>query len=113
MSSELSLDAAGRRRSSAAMPGHHAGHAPKNKGQVYPADPPPVAVMRQTSPDRHDLRLRALVVVLWRDGLRIPEALSLIESDLGGVRRRSARRISSAVPTRTNSRATRRPVVAS
>ena len=117
MSSELLLDAAGRRRSPSAMPGHHAGHAPKNKGQVYPADPPTVeeivAVMRQTPPDRHDLRLRALVVVLWRDGLRIPEALSLIESDLGGVRRRSARRISSAVPTRTNSRATRRPVVAS
>ena len=52
MSSELLLDAAGRRRSPSAMPGHHAGHAPKNKGQVYPADPPTVeeivAVMRQT-----------------------------------------------------------------
>jgi hypothetical protein len=56
MSSELLLDAAGRRRSPAAMPGHHAGHAPKNKGQLYPADPPTVdeivAVMRQTPPDR-------------------------------------------------------------
>ena len=32
--------------------GHNAGHAPRNKGQVYPADPPTVdeivAVMRQT-----------------------------------------------------------------
>src|SRR5207248_9867822 len=86
MSSELLLDAAGRRRSPAAMPGHHAGHAPKNKGQMYPADPPTVdeivAVMRQTPPDRHGLRLRALIVVLWRGGLRIQEALSLIESDL-------------------------------
>ena len=86
MSSELLLDAAGRRRSPAAMPGHHAGHAPKNKGQVYPADPPTVdeivAVMRQTPPDRHGLRLRALIVVLWRGGLRIQEALSLTESDL-------------------------------
>ena len=86
MSSELLLDAAGRRRSPAAMPGHHAGHAPKNKGQLYPADPPTVdeivAVMRQTPPDRHGLRLRALIVVLWRGGLRIQEALSLTESDL-------------------------------
>ena len=86
MSSELLLDAAGRRRSPAAMPGHNAGHAPRNKGRVYPADPPTVdeivAVMRQTPPDRHGLRVRALIVVLWRGGLRIQEALSLIESDL-------------------------------
>ena len=86
MSSELLLDAAGRRRSPAAMPGHNAGHAPRNKGHVYPADPPTVdeivAVMRQTPADRHGLRLRALIVVLWRGGLRIQEALSLIESDL-------------------------------
>ena len=56
MSSELLLDAAGRRRSPAAMPGHNAGQAPRNKGRVYPADPPTVdeivAVMRQTPPDR-------------------------------------------------------------
>jgi len=86
MSSELLLDAAGRRRSPAAMPGPNAGQAPRNKGRVYPADPPTVdeivAVMRQTPPDRHGLRLRALIVVLWRGGLRIQEALSLIESDL-------------------------------
>jgi hypothetical protein len=60
MSSELLLDAAGRRRSPAAMPGHNAGQAPRNKGRVYPADPPTVdeivAVMRQTPPDRHGLR---------------------------------------------------------
>ena len=86
MSSELLLDAIGRRRSPAAMPGHNAGRAPRNKGQVYRADPPTVdeivAVMRQTPADRHGLRLRALIVVLWRGGLRIQEALSLIESDL-------------------------------
>ena len=86
MSSQLLLDAIGRRRSPAAMPGHHAGHAPRNKGPVYPADPPRVdeivVVMRPTSPDRHGLRLRALIVVLWRGGLRIQGALSLIESDL-------------------------------
>ena len=53
---------------------------------VYPADPPTVdeivAVMREIPSDRHGLRLRALIVVLWRGGLRIQEALSLIESDL-------------------------------
>jgi site-specific recombinase XerD len=42
--------------------------------------------MRQTPPDRHGLRLRALIVVLWRGGLRIQEALSLIESDLDSRR---------------------------
>jgi site-specific recombinase XerD len=37
-------------------------------------------------PDR--LRLRGLIVVLWRSGLRISEALALAESDLDrqGVR---------------------------
>jgi hypothetical protein len=89
MSSELLLDAAGRRRSPAAMPGHNAGHAPRNKGHVHPADPPTVdeivAVMRQTPADRHGLRLRALIVVLWRGGLRIQEALSLIEIAREGV----------------------------
>jgi integrase-like protein len=86
MSSELFLDPTGRRRSPPAMPGHNAGHAPRNKDQVYPADPPTVdeivAVMRQAPADRHGLGLRALIVVLWRGGPRIQEALSLIESDL-------------------------------
>ena len=86
MSSQVLLDAAGRRRSPAAMPGHHTGRAPKNKGLLYPADPPSVdeivAVMRRIATDRYGLRLRALIVVLWRGGLRIHEALSLTESDL-------------------------------
>ena len=86
MSSQVLLDAAGRRRSPAAMPGHHTGRAPKNKGLLYPADPPSVdeivAVMRRIPTDRYGLRLRALIVVLWRRGLRIHEALSLTESDL-------------------------------
>jgi site-specific recombinase XerC len=89
-SAQLLFDAAGRRRSPAAMPGHNAGRAPRNKGMVYPADPPTVdeivAVMRQTPTERHGLRLRALIVVLWRGGLRIQEALSLIESDLDARR---------------------------
>jgi integrase len=80
------LDAAGRRRSPATTPGARAGIAPGNKGQRYPADPPTVdeivAVMRQTGHDRHGHRLNALIVVLWRAGLRINEALSLTETDL-------------------------------
>jgi site-specific recombinase XerD len=41
-----------------------------------------VAVMREASDDRHGFRLRALIVVLWRGGLRIQEALALGERDL-------------------------------
>jgi integrase len=80
------LDAAGRRRSPATLPGYHAGRPPRNKGMHYPADPPRVdeivAVMRHTSCDRHGWRVRAIIVVLWRAGLRIQEALALAEHDL-------------------------------
>ena len=80
------LDAAGRRRSPATMLGYHAGRPPRNKGRLYPADPPTVeeivAAMREASDDRHGDRLRALVVVLWRGGLRVAEALALGERDL-------------------------------
>lgn len=80
------LDAAGRRRSPATLPGYHAGRSPRNKGMRYPADPPTVdeivAVMRHTSDNRHGWRLRAIIVVLWRAGLRIQEALALAEHDL-------------------------------
>jgi site-specific recombinase XerD len=89
--SEPSLsDAAGRRRSPATMPGYHAGRPPRNKGIRYPADPPTVdeivAVMRHTANDRHGARLRAMIVVLWRAGLRIHEALALAEHDLDARR---------------------------
>jgi site-specific recombinase XerD len=83
---EVLFDATGRRRSPATMPGFHAGRPPRNKGVRYVADPPTieeiVAVMRAAGEDAHGRRLRALVVVLWRAGLRIHEALALAESDL-------------------------------
>jgi integrase len=86
MTVPIALDAAGRRRSPATLPGYHAGRPPRNKGQLYPADPPTVeeiiAVMRQAPDDRHGARLRALIVVLWRAGLRVQEALALGERDL-------------------------------
>ena len=68
------------------MPGFHCGRPPRNKGLRYPADPPAVdeivAVMRVAGDTPHGLRTRALIVVLWRAGLRISEALALAESDL-------------------------------
>jgi site-specific recombinase XerD len=85
-SSEPLLDAAGRRRSSATTPGSRAGIAPRIKGQRYPADPPTVdeivALMRQAGDNRHGHRLDVLIVVLWRAGLGIQEALSLTETGL-------------------------------
>jgi integrase len=84
--SELLLDRAGRRRSPATMPGFHAGHAAGNKGLCYPADPPKVeeiiAVMRASGDAAHGRRLRGLIVIMWRAGLRIQEALALTEGDL-------------------------------
>jgi site-specific recombinase XerD len=68
------------------MPGFHAGRPPRNKGLRYPADPPKVeeivAVMRAAGDGAHGRRLRGLIVILWRAGLRLQEALSLAEADL-------------------------------
>jgi site-specific recombinase XerD len=56
----------------------------------YPPDPPRpeeiIVVMRQAGHDRHGLRLRALIGVLWRAGLRISEALALNETDMDTAR---------------------------
>src|SRR3954453_17823830 len=83
-------DAAGRRRSPATMPGYHVGRPPRNKGVRYPADPPTVeeiiSVMRQAGTTTQGLRMRALIVVVWRAGRRIGEALALSESDLDARR---------------------------
>jgi integrase len=68
------------------MPGYLAGRAPRNKGMQYPPDPARaeeiVLVMRQAGHDRHGLRVRALIAVLWRAGLRISEALALNQTDI-------------------------------
>src|SRR3954453_8217397 len=67
------------------MPGFHVGRPPPNKGLRSPADPPPVeeivAAMRSAGKGPHGDRLRALIVVLWRAGLRIHEG-SLTEGHL-------------------------------
>jgi site-specific recombinase XerD len=81
-----SFDVAGRRRSRATFSEFHLGRSPGNKGMRYPADPPRVeeivAVMRQAGDGVGGNRIRALIVVLWRSGLRIQEALDLHERDL-------------------------------
>jgi hypothetical protein len=62
------LDAAGRRRSSATMPGFHAGRPPHSNGRRDRADPPKVeeivAVMSQTGTAPYGLQMRGLIVVL-------------------------------------------------
>jgi integrase len=89
-STEIPLNAAGHRRAPVTMPGYHRGRPPKNKGLRFPADPPPVdeiiAVTRAAGNGADGARLRALIVVLWRAGLRISEALDLAETDLDRTR---------------------------
>ena len=79
------LNAAGHRRQPVTLPGYHAGRPPRNKGRRYPADPPTVdeiiAVMRQPVTAPTAIASARLIVVLWRAGLRINEALSLTETD--------------------------------
>jgi integrase len=83
-------DAAGHRRAPVTMPGFHEGRVPRNKGRRYPANPPTVeeivAVMRAAGDGADGARLRALIVILWRAGLRIGEALDLAETDLDASR---------------------------
>jgi site-specific recombinase XerC len=86
MESTPLLDCAGRLRSPATMSSFHQGLSPRNKGLRYPPDPPTVeeivAVMRAAGDSPEGLRLRGIIIVLWRAGLRISEALALNETDL-------------------------------
>ena len=86
MESVPPLDRAGRRRSPASMSSFHRGRTPRNKGLRYPPDPPPVeeiiAVMRAAGDGPEGIRLRGVIIMLWRAGLRISEALALTETDL-------------------------------
>jgi site-specific recombinase XerD len=80
------LDVCGRRRSPATFRDFHEGRPPRNKGQQYPADPPGIAeivqVMKACPETISGRRTRALILLLWRSGLRISEALALHEQDL-------------------------------
>jgi site-specific recombinase XerD len=59
----------------ATISGYHAGRAAPSVDEI-------VAVMRKTDHTPYGHRLNALIIVLWRPGLRIQEALSLTETDL-------------------------------
>lgn len=81
------LDALGRHRSPATRPGYHKGRAPANKGKKYPPEPLTeqeiyrlLDACHRSNPVGH--RTYALIVLLWRSGLRIHEALLLEPRDL-------------------------------
>jgi integrase len=80
------LNAAGRRRAPVTLPGYLAGRPPRNKGLRYPPDPTTVeeivALMRQAGDGVRGARMRAFIVLVWRAGLRITEALTVTEHDL-------------------------------
>ena len=84
------LDCTGRRRSPATLSSFHVGRPPRNRGRRYPPDPPTVeeiiAVMRAAGDQPEGVRLRGVIVVLWRAGLRISEAHALAETDLDADR---------------------------
>src|SRR4051812_21420105 len=90
MSDLRPLDSLGRPRSPDAVPGLLAGRPSPNKGRRYPADPPRteeiILVMRCAGDGLHGDRTRGLIVVLWRAGLRIQEALDLNELDVDAPR---------------------------
>ncbi len=72
------------------MPTKNVTVMPEQRVAQHPADPPTVeeiiAVMRAAGSGPDGVRLRALIVVLWRAGLRIGEALALAETDLDARR---------------------------
>lgn len=81
------IDAAGYRRSYVTRPGYRVGMKPPNAGNTYPAEVLTKEEIGQllaacSRRGSAGLRTRALIVVLWRSGLRIDEALSLRPKDV-------------------------------
>ena len=93
---EILLDRRGLPRTKATLPGAGRGRRPVTKGREYPPDPMTskeidamlryLAEPRNKYETRHGrtsrIRLRALIALLWRSGLRISEALDLEPRDL-------------------------------
>jgi hypothetical protein len=77
------LDAAGRRRSPATVPGYRHG-IPRNKERRYAAEPPRVEEIIAIMQIAGDVIPRCphpnLIVILWRAELRINDALTLAET---------------------------------
>jgi integrase len=85
MASSVLID--GRRRSPITVPGYRVGMKPANYGRKYPAEILTkdevgrlLAACSRRGPT--GLRNRALIVVMWRAGLRIAEALALRPKDV-------------------------------
>lgn len=77
----------GRARSYITLPGYRRGQQPRNAGQKYPAEPltreEVDRLLAACSPTSSaGLRNRALIVVIWRAGLRIAEAIALMPRDV-------------------------------
>jgi integrase len=93
---DVPLNRCGRPRTAATMPGYRKGEAPVTKGRRYPPDPvtaedvdamlkhldKPTCKYENRNGELSRLRLRALIALLWRSGLRIAEALDLELRDL-------------------------------
>lgn len=89
---EVPLDRRGRERPAVTRPGYHRGLHPPNYGLKLPAEvltPAEVGRLMDACPRRGPcgIRNRALIVVLWRGGLRSAEALALelrdVDQDAG------------------------------
>lgn len=80
------IDRRGRRRSPATLKGHWQGRAPITKGKRLPAEPLSAsevyALMDANTGRRAELRNRALLMLLWRSGLRCAEVLALKPKDV-------------------------------
>lgn len=86
MPAETLYDICGRKRSPATLRSFRLGVKPKNAGRKYPATPPTEEeVMRLLDACKNNpagRRLRALIVIQWRSGLRVSEALDLNRNDV-------------------------------
>jgi integrase len=75
------VDHRGRPRPAVTLPGHRAGQKPANHGRTYPAEVltagEVAALLSACGRGAAGLRNRALIIVLWRGGLRCSEALAL------------------------------------
>lgn len=80
------LDRRGHKRPEVTLPGHKAGERPPNYGMRYPAEVLTSAEIRRLmgacGRGPAGLRNRAMIVVLWRAGLRCQEALDLELRDI-------------------------------